>query len=413
MNEIQLKKNIFSYYFSLILLTISSSLPHSVLTVLLLSKGMSLSKIMLIQAGYSLSIILSEYPSGLLADIFSKKNLFIISKFFLILMFVIVYFSNNFMLLVLGWFAYGISNALDSGTIDVKIINDIKKLNQQDKLVTFISNSNRFNFISLLIGSTVGSFLYFRVGLKIYVVGIILTIISILTIYLFYDETVSNAEQKAYFEQITFVAFFKKIILQGKEGIKELKNSPTLRMMIALTFIGQFFFQAHFQLWQALFLTKNVSKHDFYIYYIVFQLLSVLAYSVPIDARFKKHEISFFIGFVLLMDTSLFGVVNASFIYFISGYTLLVFIFTLFDYLSNYLFARDVSMSHISSLTSLKSTVGRIGSIISMLLSSFLLNQISVVNVVFINFVCAIGLSVFIMIMYLFRLRKENYNGRE
>ncbi|KAF0800066.1 MFS transporter, partial [Pediococcus acidilactici] len=169
------------------------------------------------------------------------------------------------MLLVLGWFAYGISNALDSGTIDVKIINDIKKLNQQDKLVTFISNSNRFNFISLLIGSTVGSFLYFRVGLKIYVVGIILTIISILTIYLFYDETVSNAEQKAYFEQITFAAFFKKIILQGKEGIKELKNSPTLRMMIALTFIGQFFFQAHFQLWQALFLTKNVSKHDFYL----------------------------------------------------------------------------------------------------------------------------------------------------
>ena len=39
----QLKKNIYTYYVSLVLLTIAISLPHAVLTVLLLSKGITLS----------------------------------------------------------------------------------------------------------------------------------------------------------------------------------------------------------------------------------------------------------------------------------------------------------------------------------------------------------------------------------
>ena len=46
--------------------------------------GLSLSQIMLIQVGYSLAIILIEYPSGILADIYSRKLIFILScKLFL------------------------------------------------------------------------------------------------------------------------------------------------------------------------------------------------------------------------------------------------------------------------------------------------------------------------------------------
>ena len=103
-NEKNIKQNLLSFYISLFFITIAVSLPHSVLTILLLNKGLSLSQIMLIQVGYSLAIILIEYPSGILADIYSRKLIFILSKLFLIMLFIIVFLSNNFILLFIAWF---------------------------------------------------------------------------------------------------------------------------------------------------------------------------------------------------------------------------------------------------------------------------------------------------------------------
>lgn len=50
------------------------SLPHSILTVILLAKGLSLSQILIIQSAYSIAIVLFEFPSGLL-ELFQKKSL--------------------------------------------------------------------------------------------------------------------------------------------------------------------------------------------------------------------------------------------------------------------------------------------------------------------------------------------------
>lgn len=68
---LQLHKNIKIFYLATILTTLAASLPHAVLTVLLFAKGLSLTQIMLVQATYSLVILVSEYPSGLLADLYS------------------------------------------------------------------------------------------------------------------------------------------------------------------------------------------------------------------------------------------------------------------------------------------------------------------------------------------------------
>ena len=76
----QLHKNIKIFYLATTLTTLAASLPHAVLTVLLFAKGLSLTQIMLIQATYSLVILVSEYPSGLLADLYSKKVLFLWGK---------------------------------------------------------------------------------------------------------------------------------------------------------------------------------------------------------------------------------------------------------------------------------------------------------------------------------------------
>ncbi len=69
----QLHKNIKIFYLATTLTTLAASLPHAVLTVLLFAKGLSLTQIMLVQATYSLVILVSEYSSG---PLFMGKSLF-------------------------------------------------------------------------------------------------------------------------------------------------------------------------------------------------------------------------------------------------------------------------------------------------------------------------------------------------
>ncbi|WP_270329263.1 hypothetical protein [Streptococcus infantarius] len=52
------------------------------MTVILLAKGLSLSQILIIQSAYSIAIVLFEFPSGLLADNYSRKNLTACQSYF-------------------------------------------------------------------------------------------------------------------------------------------------------------------------------------------------------------------------------------------------------------------------------------------------------------------------------------------
>lgn len=386
-------KNIYTYYISLVLLTIAISLPHSVLTVLLLAKGITLSQIMIIQAGYSFAVLISEYPSGLIADMYSKKMVFICSKLFLLLMFCLVISINNFWMLLTAWFMYGISSALDTGTIEAEIINQLKLSGMQiDK---FISNSNRLNFIALLIGSSIGSFIYYAIGIKLYWISIILTIISTICVGIFYKGETSEKTKISLFE------IFKRMLVQSKDGIKEVRKKESLKLMIALTFVGQFFFQTHFQLWQALFLSRGINKHNFYLFYMVFQLLSIVAYSIQVS-KVSSNKLGRHFGILAISLILFLGLLKTTNnILFILVYITWVFIFTVFDFISNYIFAKNVSNERISSLTSLKSSCGRVGSLLCMLESGLILKLTSVSNIVIINFAFAMVMSTLIVIRYL------------
>lgn len=390
----KLKNNIMYYYLSVFLVTIAYSLPHAVLTILLLDKGISVSSIMLIQAFYSLAILISEYPSGILADLYSKKNLFLISKLFLIVMFIIVIYFNSFIMMAIAWFIYGIASALDSGTIDVYLINKIKKSDKQ--IDPFIRNDNRISFISMIIGSSVGSFCYYFFGIYFYWISIIFVVLAILVIYFFFKEENSNVKQKSRSNIVS------DMYNQSKKGIIEIAKKKELRLMILLTFSSQFFFQTHFQLWQAIFLVKDINKHNFYLIYIIFQIISLLAYSIPmkyLNNNKNKFITKIMIPILLFLILGIFNYFNGW--YFVILYTIWVFIFTVIDYISNYLFSKIVSEKTISSLTSLKSSCGRVASLLSMLECSILINFTNVFNTVIINFLMSLILSILIFYMYI------------
>ncbi|MCS4487876.1 MFS transporter [Streptococcus sciuri] len=389
-----IKKQIFHYLLATFLVTVAYTLPHSILTVLLLKKGLSIPQILLIQSAYSLAIILFEFPSGMLSDNWSRKYLYLSSRFLLILMFLIVLTASNFYFLYLAWFIYGIAAAFESGTLDSYLINALK-LSANDKLIeSFISKDNKIQFISMIIGSGMGGILYFMIGIKIYIIAIVLVCLSIFDIGFFFKEDRNNHKEK-----INLDTFKKQLSI----SFKELRENSVLRVIIIFDLLTQLFFQAHFQLWQPFLLEKGIDKQYFTYFYFLFQIISILSYSIHTEKLQKC--IRYRACFLLVLTLPIFFFSKLPPVYLIA-YILYVFIFYIIQFVLTIYFNKQVSTKTISSLISLKSTISRIGGLFILYALSFLLNYTTVSLVVSSVFIASL-LSILLLLNHFLRVEKH------
>lgn len=390
MESLSIKRNTLVFLLSNFLVSVAYSLPHSILTVILLAKGLSLSQILIIQSAYSIAIVLFEFPSGLLADNYSRKNLYSLSKLFLIIMFLIVLFSNQFYLIFAAWFCYGIAAALDSGTLDAYIINQLKLAHREAELRKFLALSNRLEIVGLLLGSSLGGILYHFIGINIYVLGTVFLVASTLISFFFFKETTKSESL-----QDSHVMVLKK---QITDSFKELRKQPRLSLILIFDFLTQIFFQTHFQLWQSFFLSKGIDSQYFPFFYIAFQVITLFSYSINIDGVKKYAGVLKFSPLIVFLPFTFFlGKIEI----FLTAYFIFVFVFYVIEFILNYQFNKMVSVENISSLISFKSTVSRIGSVLLLCILSFMVKQMSISAVMAINFMLSLillaVLSVIIM----------------
>ncbi|WP_270306155.1 MFS transporter [Streptococcus infantarius] len=383
MESLSIKRNTLVFLLSNFLVSVAYSLPHSILTVILLAKGLSLSQILIIQSAYSIAIVLFEFPSGLLADNYSRKNLYSLSKLFLIIMFLIVLFSNQFYLIFAAWFCYGIAAALDSGTLDAYIINQLKLAHHGAELRKFLALSNRLEIVGLLLGSSLGGILYHFIGINIYVLGTVFLVVSTLISFFFFKETTKSDSL-----QDSHVMILKK---QITDSFKELRKQPRLSLILIFDFLTQIFFQTHFQLWQSFFLSKGIDSQYFPFFYITFQVITLFSYSINIDGVKKYTGVLKFSPLIVFLPLTFFlGKIEI----FLTAYFIFVFVFYVIEFILNYQFNKMVSVENLSSLISFKSTVSRIGSVLLLCILSFMVKQMSVSAVMAINFMLSLVLLV-------------------
>lgn len=381
MESLSIKRNTLVFLLSNFLVSVAYSLPHSILTVILLAKGLSLSQILIIQSAYSIAVVLFEFPSGLLADNYSRKNLYSLSKLFLIIMFLIVLFSNQFYLIFAAWFCYGIAAALDSGTLDAYIINQLKLAHREAELRKFLALSNRLEIVGLLLGSSLGGILYHFIGINIYVLGTVFLVASTLISFFFFKETTKSDSL-----QDSHVMVLKK---QITDSFNELRKQPRLSLILIFDFLTQIFFQTHFQLWQSFFLSKGIDSQYFPFFYIAFQVITLFSYSINIDGIKKYAGVLKFSPLIVFLPLTFFlGKIEI----FLTAYFLFVFVFYVIEFILNYQFNKMVSVENISSLISFKSTVSRIGSVLLLCILSFMVKQMSVSAVMAINFMLSLVL---------------------
>ncbi|RVY63814.1 MFS transporter [Helicobacter pylori] len=389
-----LRKNILAYYGANFLLIIAQSLPHAILTPLLLSKGLSLSEILLVQTFFSFCVLVAEYPSGVLADLMSRKNLFLVSNAFLIASFSFVLFFDSFIFMLVAWGLYGLYSACSSGTIEASLITDIKE-NKKD-LSKFLAKNNQITYLGMIIGSSLGSFLYLKVHAMLYIVGIFLIMLCALTIIIYFKEKEgdfkSQKSLKLLKEQVK-----GSLKEQVKGSLKELKDNPKLKILLVGHLITPIFFMSHFQMWQAYFLKQGVKEQYLFMFYIAFQVISILIHFLKAKNYSQKIALS---SLLVLLGVSPLLLMNIPYC-FIGVYALMVAFFTYMSYCLSYQFSKFVSKNNISSLSSLLSSCVRVISVLILSLSSLELRYFSPLTIITMHF----ALTLIMLFFFLYKAK--------
>lgn len=377
-----------------LLMNLALTVPHAILTPLLLDKGLSLSQILLVQAGFSVAVLLFEFPSGSIADMISRRTLYFISRLVFCIFFLMVIFGHGFPLMLLAWIIYGLATALESGTLDAALINNAKNrqgpagtVGEPDHVESRISwlvrKEGQSAYLGMMIGSTIGALLYLSVGANIYFISVGATVISVVTIALFFRipeqhkvatvggskaaATVGGNEAGASVDKHDAARIggarrlWQELISHARATVEEMRNSAALRQFLLLAVVAQAFLQLHFQLWQAVGLEKGFAESHLLFLYLLFIGMAFGASFIRPEVLFRRRALVV-AGVVAFPALAWLSYLVDGWVYLVF-YGALAFLLIVFANYSAFGVRRASSVKRIGAVTSLVGVVGRIGAI--------------------------------------------------
>lgn len=419
-----------------LLMNLALTVPHAILTPLLLDKGLSLSQILLVQAGFSVAVLLFEFPSGSIADMISRRTLYFISRLVFCIFFLVVIFGHGFPLMLLAWIIYGLATALESGTLDAALINNAKNRqgvsastvdapdtqsaagpttpdHVESRISWLVRKEGQSAYLGMMIGSTIGALLYLSVGANIYFISVGATVISVVTIALFFripeqhkvatvggneagasvggNETAANVDKRDATRIGGARRLWQELRSHARATVEEMRDSAALRQFLLLAVVAQAFLQLHFQLWQAVGLEKGFAESHLLFLYLLFIGMAFGASFIRPEVLFRRRAL------VVAAVVAFPGLAWLS--YLVDGWVYLVFygalafLLIVFANYSAFGVRRASSVERIGAVTSLVGVVGRIGAIGVLAVASVFVNFYSAAAVASGGFVVLVVLG--------------------
>ena len=246
---------------------VGRTLPHAILVIFLLSRGISLFDIALIKTVHQVTKVVVELPSGIISDMIPRKRLYILSVFVLIFAFILIgFFSDNFIVLAIAYCLYGVGVSLRSGTLESDVICEYKEKNLDIRHYA-VAESYVFG-VSGIIGGGVGSVMYSYIGEYIYIVSSLLFVASIVSSMFFVPSVVIDGDSNLRYEGGALneiLAMFRVMF-----------TSHTYVLILILICFSTIFVQSFYQYWQVLYKDAGVDVTYFGVVYIIFQFCDIL-----------------------------------------------------------------------------------------------------------------------------------------
>lgn len=199
-------------------------LERGIFVLCLLDKGLTIDEIARWQSLLNLGMFLGEIPTGFFSDIMGKKMSLLIGKIFIVLYYLILILSNNFVLIYISALVFGVGSTFISGT-DEALLYDILLENKNNKNTA--DYLGKFSAITIVIIGTsmlVGGFIQ-KLGW-----GVLFTlcVIGQLTA-MFFVKRISRSESKP------LVDGRKKVFSEYMKALKyEIRHKEILILLLTL-----------------------------------------------------------------------------------------------------------------------------------------------------------------------------------
>jgi predicted MFS family arabinose efflux permease len=199
-------------------------LLYPVYAVMFAETGLSPGEISSLFVIWSVTSSAVEVPSGLWADVFSRRRLLIIAPLLTGTGFALWTFAPSYLSFALGFVLWGAGSALRSGTMQALVYEELDRLGAADRYARLIGRSEAISTTAVMTASALAGPV-FAVGgyLTLGVASVGVTLITALVGWSFPESRASDADR----DEETFMG-----VLRG--GLAEVRQAPFVRRLLLL-----------------------------------------------------------------------------------------------------------------------------------------------------------------------------------
>lgn len=389
-----------------------------VLSMFFIKKGINLYQLGSLFAVFSGTIVLSEIPTGSLADAFGRKKIYLVSLILNFVSVLVLLTADQYILLIPGFILMGLGRALSSGSLDAYFVDTFLEIDPGIDLQKIMSKLHTIIPLSLAISSLLGGYLpmiargnTFNLNIKnIYSINFIFFLIIILVQFIVTSLLIKN--EKRHHQKVDLLKGFASTPSLIRTSFSHIIKNRVVLAIIITTFAYGFAFSGIEQFWQPkINEIKNIDSSTW-----IYGLLSFGYFFIGAIGSFFSRYINkylknsfelllFFIQIVMgliLLYLSL----QKSLIGFSCLYLLLYFFNGISKSFSSTLFNKSIPSDIRSTLMSFLSLSIRIGGLLGSLVLGFISENISITFSWLITAVVLLPSS----LAYIFALRKPNIN---
>ncbi len=223
-----------------------------VLSLALLDKGLDLTSLALIFGLYTLTVVILEVPSGIMADLIGRKRVFLISNVFYIVSAALLLFAHGVALMIPVIIFWGAGKAFASGSMDALAIDSYVELNGTESMPVVTSRLALLETIGLSTGALLGGFLPGLTKGLLPFFGTYDITILLRSVLIVINTILCAAFIKEYRPHGTHVPKLKEHVAQS---VRFIKRSPVLLLLAAGLFctgISMFTVETY---WQPVYIT--------------------------------------------------------------------------------------------------------------------------------------------------------------
>ena len=370
------------YSLIVFLRSFSIGLLVPVLSLLLIDKGATLSNISIIAGIYSLTVVVLELPTGILADVIGRKKIFCLSLIVSLIGYSVILIGHGMIFLCIGKIFYGASRALSSGSFDALFIDSYIETFGMDKLHKVTARLSVLDSLGLSLGALTGGLLpmfssSLNQSLGIYDLNLIIEIFFIIIVLLlsviFITEN-TNSEIKKHISLKNHMKVSSFIIMKNE----------IIKYIFISTFSTGFFLLTIETYWQPHFTALLPDNSMYWLLGVISFLYfaSSIFGSIISEKLIEKYKLGLKKFYLILRSVLVLSLISASLQ--INAFTFIVFYSLIYLFLGmsnipeNVILNSETPGEIRASVLSLNSLILQLGGLTGSFINSIIINYISI-----------------------------------